>query len=87
MTQSEEDILTALIQAKVTAIYTDKYDNRYAAKVSEPSCRAAAKQVLACGFSMARLPVDERQDAEIDALERDMDQIRGWTGLPPELRH
>jgi hypothetical protein len=86
VTQSEEDILTALILAKVTATFTDKYENRYNAKVSPESARNAAKQILSCGFSMARLPVDERQDQEIDDLERDVEQLRGWSGLPPELR-
>ena len=86
MTQSEEDILTALILQLTKGIYVDRLDNRYAAKVTESSAREAAKKILGVGFSMASRPVDERQDEEIDGLERDIEQLRGWSGLPPELR-
>ena len=86
MSQSEEDILTALIVAHVTAVYEDKYDNRYTVRATESSARACARKVLSCGFSMASRPVDDRQDQEIDSLEIQVEQLRGWSGLPPELR-
>jgi hypothetical protein len=86
MSQSEEDILTALIVAQVTAVYQDKYDNRYTVRAGEASARACAKKILSCGFSMASRPVDDLQDKDIEDLQIQVEQLRGWSGLPPELR-
>ena len=85
MTQSEEDILTALIMQLAKGYYSSGGTGREA-PVSERTARIAARKILEVGFSMARRPVDERQDQEIDALETAIEQLRGWAGLPPELR-
>lgn len=85
MTQSEEDIITALIVQLVFGNYTDRGE-RKTTRATENSARQAAKKILECGFSMASRPVDDRQDQEIDDLQGDVEQLRGWSGLPPELR-
>lgn len=87
MTQSEEDILTALIMQHGKGYYVNNdYNLRAEVHCSETAARVAAKRIMACGFSMARLPVDEMQDADIDELRVAVEQLRGWSGLPPELR-
>jgi hypothetical protein len=86
VSQSEEDILTALIALHVRGFYTDRLGARARADITESSCREAAKRILGVGFSMASRPVDDRQDEDIDALEIQIEQLRGWSGLPPELR-
>jgi hypothetical protein len=85
MTQAEVDILTALIKAHVEVRYQCN-GNWKSATPAEDTARGLAKRILSCGFSMASRPVDDRQDEEIDDLQSDIDEIRGWTGLPPELR-
>lgn len=85
MTQSEEDILTALICQHVQGTYNDHGTYRLVG-INIQSARAAAKKIIGCGFEMTTSPVDDRQDGEIDALEIQVQQLRGWAGLPPELR-
>jgi hypothetical protein len=85
MTKAEEDILTALIKAHTEVRYNCN-GNWKAAYPSEDTARGLAKRILSCGFSMASRPVDDRQDQEIDQLQLDIEQVRGWSGLPPELR-
>jgi hypothetical protein len=85
MTKSEEDILTALVRAHVE-VRINCNGNWKTAIPSEDTARGLAKRILGCGFSMASRPVDDRQDQEIDQLQSDIDEVRGWTGLPPELR-
>lgn len=85
MSQAEEDILTALIMQHTVAYYEASGD-RKVARASESSARIAAKKIMECGFSMASRPVDDLQDAEIEELRLCLEQLRGWTGLPSELR-
>lgn len=86
MSQSEEDILTALIVAHVQGTYKDRYGNPQVVRAGESSARACARKMLSCGFSMASRPVDDLQDQDIEELQIQVEQLRGWSGLPPELR-
>jgi hypothetical protein len=70
VSQSEEDILTALIYQHVDGRYKDRFGERQSCSVTESSARDAARKILSCGFPMASRPVDNRQDRELDALER-----------------
>jgi hypothetical protein len=85
VSQSEEDILVALIIHHTGGSYKNTY-GEHRTYPSEESARKAARKILSCGFSMARRPVDDLQNADIERLERDVEQLRGWSGLPPELR-
>jgi hypothetical protein len=86
VTESEIDILTALIVMHVRAKTKDRMGDTQYISVDERYARVAAQKILSCGFSMASRPVDDLQDEEIDELQVQVEQLRGWSGLPPELR-
>lgn len=65
---SEKQILRALINDS-----KNDYD--------EVNASAAADAIIAAGFTMTT-PADQAQNDRLDRIERKVDEIRGWTGLP-----
>jgi hypothetical protein len=82
---SEVEILTALILKHARASVKDRFGDAIMYRPTDATAQAAAKAILACGFSMNERPVDDEQNERLASIEKQVTAIYGWTGLPKGL--
>ncbi|SKM19167.1 Uncharacterised protein [Mycobacteroides abscessus subsp. massiliense] len=76
---SDVDVMAALIQQHAEAFSAL---SRGYLRVTDDSAQEAATALYDAGFRMMVNDVNQEQNKRLAELERRMDRIEGWAGLP-----